>query len=235
MHRTSPPPRAPVAVVTGSRQGIGHAIAEALAVAEVDRLPVDIAHDEAAAQAIRDRPQPKRRAAFLTADIADIEAPVRLANLLFDTYGAVDCLVHNAGVQVPGARRSARRHAGAFRPRDELQSAWHLLTQTVACRMSQQTAVPGVHRGIVTISSANACLAAPDRPEYRMSRLSLSMMTRLFARRLGEAGICTHEIRPGIIRTRMTPPITEKDDRLIAGGLTPVARWGEPADVAGCV
>lgn len=84
-------PRAPIAIVTGSSQGIGHAIAEYLAGAGFDRLLVDAARDEAAEQAIRDHLQPKRRATFLTADIADIERREPLADALFDAYGAVDC------------------------------------------------------------------------------------------------------------------------------------------------
>lgn len=41
-----------------------------------------------------------------------------------------------------------------------------------------------------------------------------------------------NEIRPGIIRTGMTATVKQKYDDLIAGGLLPVARWGEPQDIA---
>jgi NAD(P)-dependent dehydrogenase (short-subunit alcohol dehydrogenase family) len=57
------------------------------------------------------------------------------------------------------------------------------------------------------------------------------MMTKAFALRLGPHGIATYEIRPGLIRTDMTLPVRDKYTRLIAEGLTPVPRWGEPADV----
>jgi 3-oxoacyl-[acyl-carrier protein] reductase len=86
-------------------------------------------------------------------------------------------------------------------------------------------------RSIVTVSSANAIIAAPDRGEYCLAKAGLAMMTRLYALRLAAAGIGVYEIRPGIIRTDMTKVATAKYDRLIAGGLTPIARWGEPADV----
>ena len=39
------------------------------------------------------------------------------------------------------------------------------------------------------------------------------------------------EVRPGIIRTPMTAPVAERYEREIARGITPIARWGEPADV----
>lgn len=236
MNTAASSPRAPIAIVTGNSQGIGRAIAECLAGAGFDLLLVDAARDEAAEQAIRDHLQPERRATFLAADIADIERREPLADALFDAYGAVDCLVNNAGVQVnlrgdllDVTPESFDRVMGI-----NLRGTF-FLTQAVARRMLQQPPAPGVHRSIVTISSANAYLAAPDRPEYCMSKLSLSMMTRLFALRLGAAGICTYEVRPGVIRTRMTAPVADKYDRLIADGLTPIARWGEPQDVAGCV
>ena len=61
------------------------------------------------------------------------------------------------------------------------------------------------------------------------------MMTKAFALRLGAHGIRTYEIRPGIIRTAMTVVAAGKYDRLIAEGLTPEARWGEPEDVGRAV
>ena len=58
------------------------------------------------------------------------------------------------------------------------------------------------------------------------------MVTSLFADRLAEYGINVYEIRPGIIKTDMTATIIEKYDRLIAGGLLPLKRWGYPEDIA---
>ncbi len=62
------------------------------------------------------------------------------------------------------------------------------------------------------------------------------MMTKLFAVRLAEFGINVYEIRPGVIETDMTGPVKEKYDRMIfEDGLTPIARWGKPDDVARAV
>jgi NAD(P)-dependent dehydrogenase (short-subunit alcohol dehydrogenase family) len=58
------------------------------------------------------------------------------------------------------------------------------------------------------------------------------MMTALFADRLSEYGINVYELRPGIIETDMTSVVQAKYDRLIADGLTPIRRWGQPDDVA---
>ena len=62
------------------------------------------------------------------------------------------------------------------------------------------------------------------------------MMVKLFAVRLAAHGINVYEIRPGIIATDMTGKVKEKYDRLILDeGLTPIARWGTPQDVARAV
>ena len=58
------------------------------------------------------------------------------------------------------------------------------------------------------------------------------MITKLFADRLASEGITVNEICPGIIETGMTAAVKEKYDRLIADGLVPLGRWGQPDDVA---
>ena len=61
------------------------------------------------------------------------------------------------------------------------------------------------------------------------------MITSLFADRLADDNIMVNEIRPGIIRTGMTEKVQKKYDDLIADGLLPIKRWGEPEDVAEAV
>ena len=60
-------------------------------------------------------------------------------------------------------------------------------------------------------------------------------LTQLFADRLADSGINVYEIRPGVIATDMTSVVKEKYDAMIANGLTPIKRWGQPDDVAKAV
>ena len=60
-------------------------------------------------------------------------------------------------------------------------------------------------------------------------------MTWLFADRLAEERIQVFEVCPGVIATDMTGPVKEKYDHLIADGLSPIRRWGQPEDVAKAV
>ncbi len=88
---------------------------------------------------------------------------------------------------------------------------------------------------IIFISSISAYVSSPSRAEYCISKAALSHTARLFADRLAEYEINVYEIQPGIIQTDMTEPVTEKYDKLIAGGLVPQKRWGYPEDVGKAV
>ena len=88
---------------------------------------------------------------------------------------------------------------------------------------------------IVNIASISAYTSSPARGEYCVSKAGVSMMTALFADRLGEHRIGVFEIRPGIVMTDMTKVVKEKYDKLIAEGLTPIRRWAYPEDVAAAV
>lgn len=153
---------------------------------------------------------------FIQADIADVESRFDTAGKMFAAFGRVDTLVNNAGVQVKVrgdlldvTPESYDRVMGI-----NLRGTF-FLTQAVAKRMIALSSAPTEqHRSIVTISSANAYLVGPDRPENCFSKMSLSMMTKAFALRLGQHGIATYEIRPGIICTAMTLPVKEKYDFL---------------------
>ncbi len=225
--------RPPVAAVTGGRQGIGRGIAYALADAGFNVLVLDLEDDAAAEETLAGIRERGRRAAFIAADIAEIERRDAVADALFSTFGTLDCLVNNAGVQVKVRGDLLDVTPESF---DRVMAinlrGTFFMTQAVARRMvAEARSHDDPPRSIITISSANAFLVAPDRPEYCFSKTALSMMTKAFALRLGAHGIRTYEIRPGIIRTLMTAPVKEKYDHLIAQGLTPEARWGEPEDV----
>ncbi|MBQ4113385.1 MAG: 3-ketoacyl-ACP reductase [Clostridia bacterium] len=105
------------------------------------------------------------------------------------------------------------------------------LTQLVANKMIEQ----GKGGSIINISSCSAYTSSTSRGEYCISKAGVSMITKLFADRLASEGITVNEICPGIIATGMTAVVKEKYDNLIAGGLVPLGRWGQPDDVAKAV
>ena len=78
-------------------------------------------------------------------------------------------------------------------------------------------------------------MAGGTRADYSLSKSALTMLVKLFAVRLADAGIRCYELRPGIMRTDMTKSVREQYDRRIADGLVPIRRWGEPEDVGRAV
>lgn len=221
----------PQAIVTGGNRGIGRGVAVALAAAGFDVVVVDRERDAGTEATLAAIAAAGRRAAFVGCDIAELAAHAAALEAAWSFAGRVDCLVNNAGVGV--ARRgdmldvtpeSFDRVLGV-----NLRGTF-FFTQAAARRMVTDGA--GAHpRSIVTISSSNAEIASPERAEYCVSKAGLAMMTRLLAVRLAGEGIMAYDIRPGLIRTEMTRPATAKYDRLIAEGMTPITRWGEPDDV----
>jgi NAD(P)-dependent dehydrogenase (short-subunit alcohol dehydrogenase family) len=88
---------------------------------------------------------------------------------------------------------------------------------------------------IVNITSVSAYAVSSNRGDYCVAKAGLAMMTQLYAARLAEFGINVYEIRPGVIESDMTGPVKAKYDKLIAEGLSPIARWGTPEDVGKAV
>jgi NAD(P)-dependent dehydrogenase (short-subunit alcohol dehydrogenase family) len=231
------PTRVPVAFVTGARRGIGRGIAYALADAGFDLVLNDIVDDAATRETLETIGRKGRRAAFVPGSIADLAGHAALVAAAFGAFGTVDCLVNNAGIQVKVRGDLLEVTPQSF---DEILAVnlrgTFFLTQAVAKAMLADRRAPDAPaRSIVTISSANARLVSTNRAEYCFAKTGLAMLNQLFALRLAEAAIACYEIRPGVIRTDMTAPAKDRYDKAIADGLTPIRRWGEPADVGRAV
>jgi 3-oxoacyl-[acyl-carrier protein] reductase len=226
-----------VAIVTGAARGIGRAIAEALGSdgwTVVINFRANAGAAEEARQAVE---RAGGRALLLQGDVANAADRERLLEATLSAFGRVDLLVNNAGM-APRQRADILETAEASY--DEVMAVNlrgpFFLTQSVAkamVRLVKQGAVTAPQ--IVSISSLSAYTSSTNRAEYCLSKAGIGMMTVLFADRLAEYGIGVFEIRPGIIATDMTHAVKAKYDGMIAAGLTPIARWGQPEDVARAV
>jgi len=215
--------------ITGGRRGICRGIAYAFAETGAAVVINDIVEDAAVGETLAGIASRGGRGAFVKGDVAAIGSHHALLDAAAAAFGGIDVLVNNAGVSVDVRGDLLDLTPASF----DRQIAVNLrapffLTQALAKRW---LAAPAPGRAIVTISSINAEVASPDRGEYCIAKTGLSMMTKLFALRLAESGIGVFEIRPGIVATDMTAPAKARYDALIAGGVAPIRRWGEPADI----
>lgn len=221
------------ALVTGGSRGIGLSITRCLA-AEGWDLAVNGVRDENAVTAVLEELQSLgAEILYCRADVADSSARAAMLENIEQRFGKLNMLVNNAGV-APKVRADileATEESYEWIMKTNLQGPY-FLTQAVANWMvRQKQADADFPACIVNISSISATVASPNRGEYCISKAGISMASQLWAVRLGEFGIPVYEVRPGIIKTDMTKPVTEKYDKLIAEGLTIQPRWGLPEDV----
>ncbi len=150
-----------------------------------------------------------------------------------DHYGKLHVLVNNAGIAPKERKDILEATEESF---DEVVSVnlkgTYFLTQEAANWMIEQKKINNEFKGcIINISSISATVASVNRGEYCISKAGMSMVTQLFATRIGEFDIPVFEVRPGIIHSDMTSGVKEKYDKLIEAGLCVQKRWGEPEDV----
>jgi NAD(P)-dependent dehydrogenase (short-subunit alcohol dehydrogenase family) len=227
----------PVALVTGASRGIGRAIAVELARQGHDLVVNYLQSPQAAAEVAAAVEQAGSSALPLRGNVADAGDRRQLIDQTRQHFGRLDVLVNNAGITSPG-----RRDLLEATPENwDLVLGTNLkgpffLAQAAAGVMIELIHQQVISRGtIVNISSISAYAVSTDRADYCIAKAGMQMMTWLLATRLAEEAIRVFEICPGVIATDMTTPVREKYDRLIAEGLTPIRRWGQPEDVARAV
>ncbi len=222
-----------VALVTGGTRGIGLGIARALAREGLDLFLCGRRDERETHQALEGLRGLGAQVAYLRADLGEAAARERLAAAVRERFGGLNVLVNNAGV-APAVRadlleageESFDRVVGV-----NLKGP-HFLTQALARLMIERKRAEAGWAGcVVFVTSVSATLASTDRGEYCLSKAGLAMAARLWALRLAEHGIPVFDVRPGIVRTDMTAVASARYDRLIADGLVPLGRWGEPDDV----
>ena len=232
-----------VALVTGAARGIGRAIALALASAGADVATADV-HPQPftgeryyrlrARVSGPDEDVPTadavtalgRRSLSLSVDVADADAVVDAIAACTAELGGPDILVNNAGIVNNIAGIAAMEPAAWER---ELQVNLTGMFHTV------RAAAPGMaERGwgrIINLSSIAALSPGLGQPAYAASKAGVIAFTRAVAQEFGPAGITANAILPGLIATPLVRSMPEHlRTQFVAR--TPVARLGEPDDIA---
>lgn len=210
------------AIVTGAGQGIGAAVAEALAGAGY-RVGVLDRAAEAAEAVAASLPE----AVALTADISD-EASARAA---LERFGdAPDVLVNNAGIV-------------RFGPLAELTvEDWRAVVDvnlTGCFVMARAAALGMIAKGsgaIVNVTSMNGVAPGPNAGAYGASKAGVALLTQQMALEWGPHGVRVNAVAPGLIDAGMSAPIyADAEIRRARESKVPLGRLGRAEDIAKAV
>ncbi|MFM9999525.1 MAG: SDR family NAD(P)-dependent oxidoreductase [Burkholderiaceae bacterium] len=216
-----------VGVVTGAGKGIGRACALALAQAGADlvlaaRTPGDL---EALA---RDIQALGRRAVAVACDVGDDAQLDALVAAALGAFGKVTVLVNNAGGSGPN---DAETTSGTTFSQ---VLAWNV---TPAFALTQKL-VPAMRAAgggsVINISSVAARYVQKRFSAYGAAKAALNQMTRNLAQDYAPL-VRVNAVEPGTIETAALAPYLTAERRARMVKSTPMARLGQPRDIAAAV
>ncbi|HTV22761.1 MAG TPA: 3-ketoacyl-ACP reductase [Polyangiaceae bacterium] len=225
------------ALITGGSRGIGFGIAECLA-REGYALAINGVRAEAeVAPSLEQLRALGADVLYAPGDVGSDAGRRQVLERTLERFGPPHVLVNNAGVAPRERRDILEMTAESYeRVLGTNLGGPLFLTQLVAKEMlRERERDEGFAACIINVSSISATVVSTNRGEYCIAKAGLSMVTQLFAARLGPLGIPVYEVRPGVIKTDMTAGVTAKYDQLIDGGLCVQPRWGLPDDVGRAV
>ena len=226
-----------VALITGGTRGIGLGISRELALKGFHLALNGMRPVEQVQDVIDELQKNGTELIYCQGNIALASDRENIWKQIMDNYGRLNLLVNNAGM---GPRKRLDILQTTEDSYHEVMNVNltgpYFLTQQAANHMvNEKQKNPDFKAAIINVSSISATLASVNRGEYCISKAGMSMMTQLFAVRLGEYDIQVYEVRPGVIETDMTAGVKDKYDRMIEEGLTLQKRWGLPEDVGRAV
>lgn len=225
------------ALITGGAQGLGAAIAEALATAGARVLVTDRNEEGALATAERIRAaHGEGSAQGMVHDVTlegDWAAAVQHAR---ERLGGLSILVNNAGIMTMGSVEELSLDAWRQSMAVNVDSVF--LGCKAALPLMRESGPGG---SIVNISSISAMVAAPNMAAYNASKAAVLMLTKSVALHCARdrSGIRCNSIHPTFVRTPLLQGfVGDRDEAETMGKLArqvPLGRLGEVEDVANAV
>jgi len=221
-------------IVTGGALGIGGAISHAFAAAGASVLAMDI--DTAAGERLVAAAEGLRgRIAFIEADAGTGEGCRKTVETAAETFGGVDILVNNVGIQPPVS------YVDAVELPEELWD--RIIAVNLKSRfLMAKYAVPHMRkRGggvIISLASVQGLQSMPGVSAYAASKGGDLSLTRQMAVEFAKDNIRVLAINPGTIDTPLVRVATEAAGREIDKALVdqgrshPLGRVGQPEEIA---
>ncbi len=217
------------ALVTGGSRGIGLAIAKGLAehgaeIAIVARTKEPL---EAAAKEIQ--AETGKKVWHFPCDLADSAAIEEFFDSVIDCTDGIDILVNCAGTTIRG--KAVEVDLMTWNKVIEVNLTSAFLMSQAFCRHCADAGRAG---RIINIGSLTCHSARPTTAAYASSKGGLLMLTKTLAIEWAKYKINVNAIGPGYIATELTEPLwTDQEFDKWVLAKTPLARWGQPDDLAG--
>lgn len=215
------------ALITGSSQGIGFALAKGLAEAgaEIVLNGRDEGKLDAAAEALRSQGATVRTVAF---DATEHETVRYKVDAFEAEEGAIDILVNNAGMQHRTALESFPADAFERLLQTNIASVFHV-GQAVARHM--------IGRGagkIINIASVQTALARPGIAPYTATKGAVGNLTKGMATDWAKHGLQCNAIAPGYFDTPLNAAlVADPEFSAWLENRTPAGRWGQVEELVG--
>lgn len=211
------------ALVTGATQGIGFAIAKALA-----RNGARIALNGLAAGEELDRACRETWAELpVAADLRELGQVERLIAAVTAAFGGLDILVLNAALQ--------ERRPWAEFDRASLDRQWEI-NLAANYRLIQAFVPAMAERGrgrLIALGSIQQVREHPEMLAYAASKAALDSMVRNIARQIAGRGVTANVLAPGAIETpRNREALADPAYRAVALCRIPAGRFGTAQDCA---
>jgi glucose 1-dehydrogenase len=220
-----------VALVTGSSQGIGAAIALRLAQEGADIIVNYHSHPEEADDVKGKIEAAGRKAVSVGADLSTVAGVSQLIAEGVAGLGKIDILVNNAGVEKNASFWDVTEHDYDLVLNTNLKGPF-FATQAFVRHLQARKAGGKV----INISSVHEDLPFPHFTAYCASKGGVKMMMRNLSIELAPLGININNIAPGAIETPINTKLLNDPEKLKALlENIPLNRLGKPADVASAV
>jgi len=215
-----------VAIVTGSRTGLGQGMALGLAEAGADIVGIDINHLEETRRGVEER---GRRFLGIEADLSNIGVIGEIVEKAVVRFGRVDILINNAGI-------IRRADALEFSEKD-WDDVMNINLKTVfffAQAVARQFVKQKTGGKIINVASLLSFQGGIRVPSYTASKSGVMGITRLLANEWVKYDININAIAPGYMATDNTAPLRQDPKRSedILQRI-PAGRWGTPEDLQG--
>lgn len=222
------------AIVTGASSGIGAAVARALAAAGAT-VSVNHRDSREAAQAVVDSIRAAGgHAQVVRADVSDEAAVERMFAAHGTTFGRLDILVANAGMQQDAALTDMTLTQWQSVLDVNLTGQFLCVREAVRCFQLQQDSPWSRARGkIVCMGSVHEQIPWAGHANYAASKGGTMQLMKTVAQEVAADGIRVNGIAPGAIQTDINEAAWSTPEALEALlKLIPAGRIGQPEDVA---